>query len=162
MRIKATYKPSSEPIVSIYDPAIDHDQSNMAAYEKTRNIEHLVFKMGHEPTKFYFRNLPSNIFVNIQTKVSAESRGIVAFGYALERIEGLKEFCLNEGVELTHDGLNIWEPDDVIEIDGKKVKGSLSPEPLFHLKVIMELGFLVCEKALLMRGQEPDFHALRF
>ncbi len=160
MRLKSTYSNNGYTLVSIFDPAIDPEKSNIEEYRKTREIEHLVFKPGSVPTKFVFRNLPSAISYFL--KAGSQGYNVsnnAFFQFAIERIENINEFCLSQNVEMTNDGLTVWEPEDLFKNDDISFKYCEHPELLFHWNVIQELGNIVQKKAFLMRGQKPDFRA---
>lgn len=65
-------------IVSIKDPAIDRDKSDLEAYAKTKDLSHLKFKDGEEPSFFVLGSIPYHLKNKIRDGGISYSTSVVA------------------------------------------------------------------------------------
>lgn len=163
MQLKFNYnKKPFETYVS-FDPAIDHVNSDIKKFLETRDSSFLKFKPGMTPTKFYLKNIPRWLFIHMMNSDKPSQQILLAFQYGIERIDNLKETFLNEGVEITNNGLTTWEPTAIMESkNGDKIK-YIEQEELenaFNLHTIMELGSVVLGKANWVPGTKAIYPVL--
>lgn len=63
--------PSANPfsdieVVTLDDPAIDLEKSDITQYSKTRDLKHLTFKEGTHPIFFAIKRLPVSQYISIR------------------------------------------------------------------------------------------------
>lgn len=164
MNVKLNFNKKSTEIYCSFDPAIDLNASDIVKYMETRDSSFLKFKPDQTPTKFFLKNIPRGIFVNgIMANESPYIQVLLAFQYGVEKIENLKETFLNEDVEIVNDGINVWEPSEVITLnDGNKLKYIDKDvlEKCFNLQTVMEIGTIALKKTNYVPGTKLTYPVL--
>lgn len=163
MQMKFNYSGKPFETYVSFDPAIDHDKTNIREYMETRDVSLLRFHLDQKPTKFYLKNIPRGIFVNGILNASISNQPFLAFQYGIDRIENLKVTFLNPEVEIINNGLNIWEPSEVFTTkDGEKVKyiSQDDVEKAFNIQTILEIGSVILKKTQLIPGIKLTYPVL--
>ncbi len=143
------YNKKTTEYICMYDSAIDQDKTNMEEYQKTRDVNLLVFKPMKKPTKFFIRNIPYQLASGIQMITTPQRMYHDYFSVGIERIENLKPEYLNDGIKIVNDGNDIWEPDEIVEIDDVLKIKTIEPEQamrLFNSYCVREVGSFVEKK----------------
>lgn len=164
MNIKLNPVKKPFEIYCSFDPAIDQEKSNIKKYIETRDVSHLVFKPDVVPTKIFLKPIPRGIFVNaIAVTNNPATQAMLAFQYCIDRIENLKDFMLNEGVEIQNNGLSVWEPTEVFTtVEGLQIKyiDKDDVENCFNLTTIMEVSSVALKKTNYVPGTKLTYPVL--
>jgi len=68
MAFHAIDRNETQKVVSIDDPAINLDKSNITAYSDSQDLKHLSFKEGEEPTVFHLGTITYMKFSEIKDR----------------------------------------------------------------------------------------------
>jgi len=68
MAFQAIDRNETQKVVSIDDPAINLDKSNITAYSDSQDLKHLSFKEGEEPTVFHLGTITYMKFSEIKDR----------------------------------------------------------------------------------------------
>lgn len=156
MQIKLNYSPKIYEVYSVLDPAIDHTNSNIEKYMETREPEYIKFKEGSTPTRIFMKNIRQSVYQNHMIDKPA----ITYFAFAIEKIVNPKPFMFSEEVDIIEDGLNIWEPEDVINDGINSIKYCKNAGEIFCMPFLTEMGFVVLGKQNCLRGTKPIYQKL--
>jgi len=127
------------PVVRIFDAAIDHAASDLAAYAHERDVSKLAFLEGQTPTIFYVRTLTLSERREVRNKATDGDRYEAAFARGLVRVASL---------QYPDGGVRDW-----VRNDGAKPKplGDAALE-YFSEADVQEIGLVVLARSFLPRG----------
>lgn len=137
----------SREIVSVLDPAIDHQRTDIRAYIDDRDPARLVYKDGQEPTRYYVRHIGTRLFNTVVESAPTDaSKWALAFKHGIVEVHNL-------------DGRARYVP------EGSNATGvgpHLTDEQLedFAPAVIHEVGQIVYQSAFLGRGSTVSYRLL--
>ena len=145
------YQPGLFKCVSIFDPTIDHKNSKVSEYSRTRKLE--LLKFNGDPTYFYLRTLsPLQVgVINLKTgDYLNDFTRITYFQYSIHHIENIK---LSNGKDIPS-----WEPcEQLFEVGGTAINVISNKELTTHLfkpAVVIEIGNVAHSLSFLVPGTE--------
>lgn len=138
-------------VVSPYDLAIDRKQSKIFKYLRTADEKFLTFLPGQEPTYYYIRYVPDNLFQRtLMRQRSPGEQILLSFIYSVEKVTNDPVL----GYEWTPNHAEIPGPEGSFKImsesDPYETLGLLQPE-------INWIGGVAYERHFLHQGQEPNY-----
>jgi hypothetical protein len=123
--------------VSTLDPAIDHERMTrkaMAEYVKTRDMKHLMFRPGMEPTVYTLRQVPQDLWLWVESGDEDAAKFARAFRASLRTVTNM----LNE--DGTTMGKAPWAP--AMDADGTLSNESMGRFDRFEINEIGGVAFV--------------------
>ena len=141
-------------VVSIYDPAIDLDHSDMDAYCASRDVKHLRFHKGKQPAVFSVRKIPRSVHVKyIEALMGDHARHTAAFECGVVQVENLASM---DGTTV-----KLFEPEWMRNKDRQLVGLTDDELEMFHPNDIFDIGGVAYDRCFLRPGSKAHFAAPR-
>ena len=133
-------------VVCSTDPAIDIAASSLRDYIRTRDLQHIKFLPGEEPTYYYLRRIPHGLFLRYVEKGDTElDRHDRAFMAGVDHVDNLR----------TYDGAvhSTWSPGGIMSSGRDRVLVMTDDElSLFPFEDIHDVGAAAYGYAFLRPG----------
>ena len=142
--------------ITIWDKALDLAETNLADFISTRDMKHVVYREGHQPTVYVLRDIPNGMAVkHLMTEQGDDLQRMRAFQMSVVRIKNAK---LNDGRTVAE-----WRPRAVAECEGGLMANlpvliaQQELDELFNLGDVLDIGEVARARCFLPREISAGF-----
>ena len=142
--------------ITSWDTAVDLAKTNLADFISTREMQHVAYRDGHQPTVYVLRDIPNGMAVkHLMTEQGDDLQRMRAFQMSVVRIKNAK---LNDGRTVSE-----WRPRAVAESEGGLMASlpvlisQQEVDELFNLGDVLDIGEVARARCFLPREIDGGF-----